>query len=185
MEEKIDIIHESDRGTVIIGCDILDNKLTELLSQVFKKNRIPNKITKDMYNFNGPLGTFSSKISICYSFGLIDRLMYNDLNKIRKMRNMFSHSHEFIDFNDKSIGVILDDIIVCLEAKDIMKNIKRYSYVESDNETPKNDAVNKYFKEAKILSEGYVKYHKCIFCLGFSIMRSNLNFLIKRINDAI
>jgi DNA-binding MltR family transcriptional regulator len=44
-----------------------------------------------MMQLNQPLGDFSNKIKMCYCLGLIDKIIRDDLNLIRKIRNEFTH----------------------------------------------------------------------------------------------
>ena len=37
------------------------------------------------------MGSFSNKISLSYSLGLIDKIINDDLNLVRKIRNKFAH----------------------------------------------------------------------------------------------
>lgn len=62
------------------------------------------KHQKALFNFNGHLGTFSGKVSLSYSIGLISSDMMHDLSIIRNIRNEFGHSHHIISFQDEKIS---------------------------------------------------------------------------------
>src|SRR3546814_2970630 len=47
--------------------------------------------SSDVCSSDLPLGNFSSKIKMCYCLGLIDKMIKEDLNLIRKIRNEFAH----------------------------------------------------------------------------------------------
>lgn len=39
----------------------------------------------------GPLSNFGGKISMCYSLGLMEKIIIDDLHLVRKIRNAFAH----------------------------------------------------------------------------------------------
>lgn len=89
---------ENDRSAVIFSSSLLD----DILSRILKAFFIEGKISKDLiYGGNVPLGTFSSRIKCAYALGLINKNEYNDLNKIRKLRNMFAHEWGDIDLEQE------------------------------------------------------------------------------------
>lgn len=53
--------------------------------------------------FNAPLGTFSARIKMAFALGLITREQFEDLERLRKIRNEFSHNWEQISFGDPKI----------------------------------------------------------------------------------
>ena len=93
-----ELINESDRGCVLVGAAILESHLESLFVTVFKLNSIPKKIQASMFDSNGALSGFSSKIKLAYSLGYIKKSVYEDLETVRKIRNEFAHSVEDVDF---------------------------------------------------------------------------------------
>jgi DNA-binding MltR family transcriptional regulator len=51
----------------------------------------------------GPLATFAARTHLTYLLGFIDTKTYEDLCRIRDVRNRFAHASEQIDFNDEEI----------------------------------------------------------------------------------
>jgi len=92
---------ESDRSAALILSSNLDNCLRNLLDGHF----IPISPDHDDYLFkgHGPLSTFSSRIYISFSLGLINDSEFHDLNLIRKIRNKFAHDEERISFESDPI----------------------------------------------------------------------------------
>jgi len=92
---------ETDRGAAIIAVSMLDEKLKEILYDFF----IDCKQTKDLLDgYNTPLGTFSSRLNLAYSLGLISDYEYQDCNIIRQIRNDFAHKFELdFSFNNQRI----------------------------------------------------------------------------------
>lgn len=52
---------------------------------------------------NGPLSTFSAKIKMGYSLGLYNKLMRDELDLIRYIRNAFAHSWRKLDFESTAV----------------------------------------------------------------------------------
>jgi hypothetical protein len=91
---------ESDRGCALLAGSYLDSQLEKVL----RKKMVGNKKHLDnLFDFNGPLGTFSGRITITYSLGLISKNDLNDLQLVRKIRNTFGHSPSIIDFENEKI----------------------------------------------------------------------------------
>jgi DNA-binding MltR family transcriptional regulator len=51
----------------------------------------------------GPLATFSAKIKLAYSLGLISKVCFTDLEKIRRIRNIASHEYSETTFERPDI----------------------------------------------------------------------------------
>ena len=54
--------------------------------------------------FNAPLGTFSARIRMAYSLGLVTTHQQADLDLLRRIRNEFAHNWEPISFSDRKIS---------------------------------------------------------------------------------
>lgn len=84
---------ESDRGVVLISASFLEEALEALLRARFSIRHPKSKSSiKPLFDFFGPLSTFSAKVKICYAMDLIGKWMYGDLDIVRKLRNEFAHS---------------------------------------------------------------------------------------------
>ncbi len=91
---------ESDRGSVLFAASYLDSILEKCLRKKFIGNK---KLLDSLFDFSGPLGTFSGRISIAYSIGLITKNVYHDLHLVRKIRNSFGHSPLILNFENEKI----------------------------------------------------------------------------------
>lgn len=158
------LIHESDRGCVLLGAAILEQRLAELFCFTFKTNDISRKIADSIFDSNGPLSTFSSKIKLAYALGYIDRLAYEDLEKIRKIRNEFAHTAKAVDFLQNDIAKDIERLH-CV--KDFKNAMPRYS-------PPTNFSMDDEFSESFLRTEGYIKYTKAIFSLGIQKLETDL-----------
>lgn len=80
--------NESDRASAIIGAA----KLDYLLYQCLSKFLLPNPSNNDpLFDGEGPLSSFSSKINIAYRLGLISPQASKSLHLVRRIRNTFAH----------------------------------------------------------------------------------------------
>lgn len=83
-----DFAKESDRAAVIVGAARIDEALCQMLVAFL----LPSTSSSDeLLDNDRPLGTFSSRIHLCYRLGLIDADLARALHLIRKIRNGFAH----------------------------------------------------------------------------------------------
>src|SRR3972149_10029666 len=93
--------NESDRGVVLISAELIHNCLTDLFEKYLILNSDLRKAILE--NSLAPLHTFSNKIKMAYSLGLIDKEHYDNLEYIRKIRNKFAHRIFDASFDDAEI----------------------------------------------------------------------------------
>jgi DNA-binding MltR family transcriptional regulator len=93
-EEKKD-----ERAISIIGGTFSEMALEHVLRSFFPED---DKEVDKLFEFNQPLGNFSSKITMAYCLGLIDKLIKRDLDLVRKIRNKFAHDL-YTSFQDQQI----------------------------------------------------------------------------------
>lgn len=103
---RTELTKESDRGCVLLASSHLDLMLERLLNHKLVGSK---KMKKQMFEFNGPLGTFSSKIIMSYSLGLLPKLAQQDIQTIRKIRNDFAHTIKNASFENESIKYFCDN----------------------------------------------------------------------------
>jgi DNA-binding MltR family transcriptional regulator len=101
--------NETDRGCALLAASILDFELSILLQKSFVSN---NKVNKKILSISGPLGTFSSRIDICYALGHFSKEDYNKMHTIREIRNKFGHSMEALNFDIPSISQQIKSIAI-------------------------------------------------------------------------
>lgn len=114
---------ESDRGCCLLSVSFLDNELKLLLEDKLVGSA---KQKKEILGFNGALGTFSSRIQLSYSIGLISKQITDDINIIRKIRNDFGHNYEYIDFETEKIQNKILNLNYNLHKKDEHTSRKRF-----------------------------------------------------------
>jgi DNA-binding MltR family transcriptional regulator len=168
MKRILELLDESDRGAVIVAAALLEDDIDEVLKKVIKGYNVSEKHIKAMFDLNGPLSSFSSKILVCYGFGLISKEIYDDLTKIRKLRNKFAHSTEKIDFLSVDIEDHVATINCCIEAsKQFVGSMFKGRKNPVSEDQPK-------IKDWEIRSKGYVKYTKSVFCLGVKLLHHKI-----------
>ena len=116
---------ESDRGCALVAAAYLENEITVLLKRFLVKQS--KKAAIELFDFNGPIGTFSSKIKLSFALGLISKELQSSLDVIRKIRNDFAHLHEPLDF---SIDTITQKINSLLPSCDISVTAPREKFLK-------------------------------------------------------
>lgn len=99
---------ENDRGVIILSGsaieELLEREIRKLMPQLNSDER------SYLFDFNGPIGTFSSKIRMANALGIISRQIYRKIDLIREMRNSCAHSRQPLTFQSPPIF----DAVVCL-----------------------------------------------------------------------
>lgn len=94
---RTELDKESDRGSILMATSFLDYELQKLFEYYLIGNK---KFLDEMLIGQGSLATFSSRIKLAYSLGLISKLTMDDLNITRKIRNECGHNYESITFEN-------------------------------------------------------------------------------------
>lgn len=90
-----------DRGLVLSLAAFAEEALGSLL----KAFMLPVPTTEALIDgFNAPLGNFSSRIKAAYSFGLVSKKQFDDLEQLRKIRNAFAHTWQPIALTDEKVS---------------------------------------------------------------------------------
>ncbi len=99
----------SDRACAIVCSAYLDDLLESIIFS-FLTNASATQ-NRQLTSQNGPLSTFSSKIVLAYRLGLISKKEFDDLNLVRKIRNLFAHDLNSNSFDCECIKSLLSDNI--------------------------------------------------------------------------
>ncbi|WP_209369641.1 hypothetical protein [Priestia megaterium] len=97
-EVREELENQSDRAIAVICASILDYQLGKILSSfVIEENE--KKIRKELFEgSDSPFSSFGAKIKACYFFGLISQDEYDNIENIRKIRNVFAHQLTNVSF---------------------------------------------------------------------------------------
>jgi DNA-binding MltR family transcriptional regulator len=88
-------------GIVIALSAILDNQLERALKRALRP--LSNNMYERLFDSFGPLSNFSSKIVMAYALGIIPLELYEELEKIRHIRNEFAHSSGVLHLESPAI----------------------------------------------------------------------------------
>ena len=88
---------ETDRGAALVGAALIDSRLERLLESHFTDKQLAEELLR---GGNAPLGSFSAKIKMAFSLGLITALEYKECETIRKIRNTFAHEVHGLSFSN-------------------------------------------------------------------------------------
>lgn len=98
---------ETNRGLAMVGAAFLDDAIEKLLRAYFIDD---SKKIDDLLGNAGPLASFYSRCMAAYCLGLVGPDMYEDLNRIRKIRNLFAHNYFGIDFESSKIISLCENL---------------------------------------------------------------------------
>jgi hypothetical protein len=90
----------NDRLQAVVCATIVDSALVTLIETVMYKG------PGTLFDINQPLSTFSSKIDLAYSLGLIDNDVRRNADYIREIRNVFAHRLLPIKFRTREVAAV-------------------------------------------------------------------------------
>ena len=114
--------NETDRACVVLGAASLDHLLTQILSKHLRP--CPND-NDPLFDGNGPLSTFSSRIMLTYRLGLIDEPFARTLHLIRKIRNDYAHDVSSSKLSDGQHANRIREIVRPFRAEPSFATIER------------------------------------------------------------
>lgn len=90
-----------ERGLVLALAAFAEEALGDLIAAFLIEGAPASTLLE---GFNAPLGTLSARIKMAYSLGLVTKPQYDDLERLRRIRNEFAHSWEPVSFSDQKIA---------------------------------------------------------------------------------
>jgi hypothetical protein len=92
-----------DRAAAIVAASLVETSLTLV---IIKRLREPldDVEIKRLFEGRGVLSTFEYKIDIGFALNLYDKLVRDDLHKIREIRNQFAHHLEVRNFDHTDVS---------------------------------------------------------------------------------
>lgn len=121
-----EMFSESDRGCILIGASALDDVLSSLIQKhLGRNNHVIKNAMEPLFTGMGPLSSFSARIKIAYCLGIIKQWEFEDLERIRKIRNKAAHEYSAKTFTNKEIIQITqqlkgaDHAVTAIESKRI------------------------------------------------------------------
>lgn len=159
---------ESDRGAVLVAASMLEFSLKELLK---KRLIVCGKNSDPLFDNNGAISTFSSKIELCYRLGLISLEQRNMYDIFRRIRNKFAHNPQKITLDNESINSQL------LETYNSNPNAKRMFSEKLSEDVHKDHHPD----EAEAIIESIKNNTRSLFNILYSLEICLLNISIKQI----
>ena len=95
---------ETERGQALLVGAYLENLLGDLITTALV---IDSNEVKSLDLFDGPvapLGTFSARMRVAYSLGLLTKDEYDDIKLIKDIRNAFAHQLTGLSFTHEKIA---------------------------------------------------------------------------------
>jgi DNA-binding MltR family transcriptional regulator len=105
------LVGETDRGVALVSAAYLGEELRLLLGKMFVDSP---KIVKALFESNGPLATFSSRIDLAFATGLLSQESHRLLHLIRKTRNDFAHQHHDMSFKEETIAARCRELVTVI-----------------------------------------------------------------------
>jgi hypothetical protein len=83
------------RLIIIVGASKVDALLYNILAAYLLPKRAKSNEQDELLEGDRPLGTFSSRIKMCYRLAIVDESLYSILETLRSMRNASAHAIAF------------------------------------------------------------------------------------------
>jgi DNA-binding MltR family transcriptional regulator len=93
---------QSDRECAVVCVSLLEHQLEVLLLNCFVE--MTSAEEKELFGGTAPLSTFAAKIKVAYALRLIDKTFRDDLDRVRKIRNVFAHKVKPIHFSHPDVA---------------------------------------------------------------------------------
>jgi DNA-binding MltR family transcriptional regulator len=106
-----ELAQASDRAVAIIAGALADSKLSDLIRADFHLDDEPHTraVRKEVFNHDGPLGSFGAKINLAYLSGYLTQDGHKDLTNLKNIRNLFAHYAEHNTFAGQKIKALCDN----------------------------------------------------------------------------
>lgn len=102
-----EIEQASDRAIGIVAGAIIASKLSDVLRRALgDESPYAKKVRNQMFEHEGPLGTFAAHINMAYLIGLLSEKGHGDLQTFKKVRNLFAHYAEHNTFDTERIKAL-------------------------------------------------------------------------------
>ena len=113
-QDELKIVRElhdqSDRGAALIAAAWVDAELEGLIEARLLADQ---KVFGELFNPNGPIGAFATKVRLGYMLGLITDEVRKDLRTIGRIRNKFAHVRTPLSFETQEIRQLCDELTPC------------------------------------------------------------------------
>lgn len=108
---------DSETSQVLVVSSYLEDRVLTILSSQLKGVE-GRAASERLFGSNGPLGSFSDKITMAYHLGWLSKPTVDHLNNFRKIRNIFAHRAFEASYSDHSIRQLFEPLMKALERFD-------------------------------------------------------------------
>jgi DNA-binding MltR family transcriptional regulator len=89
-------------GVALTAAAILDNSLERVLRGTMIS--LPKKLDYRLFDNFGPLSNFAGKILMARALDIVTSEVFEELEKIRRIRNTFAHTSKSLDFESEEVA---------------------------------------------------------------------------------
>ena len=146
------LTNETDTGIAIISAAYIDECLIKLFALHIDNSS--RTVFRSITNFNGPLGTFSSRIDMAFGFSLISKNSHQRLNCIRKIRNKFAHSPFGFSFGTETIKNLVEELDV--NHKRFIDEIRKSKEIRAVTKAPSRMTMKEVYLVKTALTLAFV-----------------------------
>lgn len=100
---KID--RQTHAGATMLTAAALDRLLESALRTMFARDN--REVHDVVFGEFGVLRDFSAKITMAFALGCIDRQGQKRLTAIRRLRNIFAHSRDYVSFDSEPVRALI------------------------------------------------------------------------------
>src|SRR5215213_7884431 len=114
------VVEGSERSAVIVAVAQLDTVLEQFFMAVLQPGD-----DERLFDWNGVLGTTSSRIIMADRLGIIDADVKRALDLVRKIRNDFAHSLESASLSDSPHRDRLNELVNLCEKNEVYRGMRK------------------------------------------------------------
>lgn len=106
---EAELYGENDRAAAILLTAMVERSLRKVIMGNLRSD-LSEADEKEVFGFNGPLGSFSAAIKMSHAMGLIGTVTRDDLDLIRFLRNSFAHSRVPLSFKTSEVIAVCEKL---------------------------------------------------------------------------
>jgi Domain of unknown function (DUF4145) len=107
---KAELEGASDRAAITVGASLVELALSDCLKAVLRRATSAAEAAK-LFGPGGIIETFSQKISACYFLNIVSSKLRNELDTIRKIRNIAAHHLDPVTFDDQQVADLCKNLV--------------------------------------------------------------------------
>jgi hypothetical protein len=108
VDDLIGEMYGQDRATIILCTTTVDETISETIQFLLRRHGI----VRELFEPDGALGAFASKISLAFGMKIFDIKTKHDLDLIRLLRNGCAHSHVPLRFTTKEVSDVCAHLLL-------------------------------------------------------------------------